>query len=506
MESEIRYGFYYLFFYIIIPLLIIHSTFKIRAILKRRSIFNSLPGPKLHPIFGTLNLYSSNEEGIRNILAFHKEHQNDKFFRFRTGPFGYVVGLVDPELIGKVLSMDPSRAPKLSSAYKIMSKFLGYGILIINYERWFKRRRMLTPAFHMEVIESYMPTFNDCVDVLLRKWTEQIDKGNETMDVYGDSTRFTLDVMLRCACSYVSDCQLEDSSNSAKEYISAIFDSSRISVKQILHLPYHLPFYFSLSPTGKRWRQVCRRIKDESVKIVKKRRQDLLSGKESVKTRPDFIDILLSTQDSTGATLSDTDITSEMNTFLFEGHDTTASGVAWTLYSLSRQPDIQKQCRNEIRSVLGGRERVEWADLKSLEFTSMCIKEAMRLYPPVPWISRVISEDLQVDDYVIPKGTTVGIYIMLMHRHPKYWDNPDEYDPTRFYDEKPGRSNFSYIPFSAGHRNCIGQKFALTEEVITIARIVNKFELEYVPQEVRRLPHLILKPEGGLRVKLRLAN
>ena len=115
----------------------------------------------------------------------------------------------------------------------------------------------------------------------------------------------------------------------------------------------------------------------------------------------------------------------------------------------------------------------------------------------------MINEDLRIDDYVIPKGTPINIPIILLHRHPKYWDNPDKFDPTRFLEEKPGGSNFSYIPFSAGHRNCIGQKFALTEELIVVARVILSFELESVSTEVKRLAQLILKSEGGFRIKIR---
>ena len=504
MLSEDYSWFQSLILYVTTSLTCIYVTIRFRAFLKRRFLLNSLPGPKLHPLWGTLHLFGIKEEGIRNLENYLKSHENEKVIRERRGPFWYIVKLVDPELIGKVLSMNTTQAPKLQSTYSKLVEFLGYGVLVLNHEKWFKRRRLLTPAFHTEIIESYMSTYNECVDELVGKLIERIQNDSDIIDVFRDSSLLTLDVMLRCACSYKSDCQTEDSNNDAKEYISAIYESSRLFLKQVTHLPYYIPFYFYLSPTGSKWRQVCERIKGESIKIVKARRQDLVSGKEFVKSKPDFIDILLTTPDSTGSTLSDADIMSEMNTFLFEGHDTTASGFSWALYNLGRHPNIQRQCREEIRSVLGERESIEWTDLSCLKFTSMCIKESMRLYPPVPAFSRMLSEDLKVDGYVIPKGTPVVIPTLLMHRHPKYWENPDTFDPTRFYADNPGGSNFSFIPFSAGHRNCIGQKFAQAEELIAVARIINKFELESIPKEVRRLSEITLKAEGGLQVKFTL--
>ena len=477
---------------------------RFRDFLKKRVLLNNLPGPELHPFWGNVNIFRISEEGFRNMEEYVKNHENDKVIRERRGPFSYNVKLIDPEVIGKVLSMNQAQAPKLKLVYSIIGDFLGYGVFVLNHEKWSTRRRLITPAFHTQVLKSYMSTYNDCVDALLRKWIEGMQDDKDVIDVYRDLSLLTLDVVLRCAFTYKSDCQMENSNNDAKEYISAIFASSKLFLKRFTHLPYYIPFYFNLTPTGRKSHQVFDRIKRESIKLVRARRQDLVSGKESVKIKPDFIDILLTTPDSTGSTLSDEDIMSEINMFLFAGHETTASSLSWTLHLLGKHPDIQRKCREEIRSVLGGRESIEWTDLSCLKFTSMCIKESMRLYPPVPMLPRMLMEDLKVDEYMIPKGTPVTIPIYLIHRHPKYWKNPDAFDPTRFCEDKPGGSNFSFIPFSAGHRNCLGQRFAQTEQLIAIALIINKFELESISKEVRRLPEVTLKPEGGLQIKFTL--
>ena len=493
----------YFLYYILLPIAVTLTAIKINSFLKRRALFNRLPGPKLHPFWGSIKQFGNKESGISESEKYLRENTDDKFMRMRRGPFSYFIRILDPELAGEVLSMGYDLAPKDPFVYSTVTDFLGYGLLVVNYKKWFSRRRLLTPAFHYGIIESYVSIYNETTDVLLNKWRSLVhDDDSTTVDVFQHSTLYTLDVILRCACSYKSNCQA-DQSGGAKEYISAIFDSGKLSMEQIAYVPNLLPLYFRLSPSGFKKRKVCKRIKEESLKIVQARRKAIVSGEKEVKTRPDFIDILLTSQDASGETLSDSDIMSEMNTFLFEGHDTTASGVSWVLYMMGLHPNIQSQCREEIRSVLGDRQRVEWDDLDSLKFTSLCIKESMRLFPPVPFINRALNEDLKVDDYVIPKGTLINIPIILLHRHPKYWDNPNKFDPSRFTEEKPGGSNFSYIPFSAGHRNCIGQKFALTEELIVVARVIHSFELESVPNEAKRLAQLILKSEGGLHVKIR---
>ena len=493
---------HYFLYYVLLPFAITLIAIRTNSFLKRRALFNGFPGPKLHPFWGTIKQFGNDESGISESENYIRENMDDKFMRLRRGPFSYLIRILDPELAGKVLSTGYDLAPKSTSITSTVTDFLGYGLLFVNYKKWFSRRRLLTPAFHLGIIESYVSIYNETTDVLLNKWRSLVDKDNTTVDIFSHSTLYTLDVILRCACSYESNCQV-DPSGGAKEYISAIFESAKLAMEQLTYVPNYIPMYFRLSPSGFKKRKVCKIIKEESLKIVQARRKAILSGEKKVKSRPDFIDILLTSQDASGESLSDSDIMSEMNTFMFAGHDTTASGVSWTLYMLGLHPDIQRQCREEIQSVLGDRQRVEWKDLDALRFTSLCIKESMRLFSPVPFINRLLNEDLKIDDYVIPKGTQFSIPIILLHRHPKYWDNPDKFDPTRFLEEKPGGSNFSYIPFSAGHRNCIGQKFALTEELIVVARVIHSFELESVPIEIKRLAQLILKSVAELRIKIR---
>ena len=163
----------------------------------------------------------------------------------------------------------------------------------------------------------------------------------------------------------------------------------------------------------------------------------------------------------------------EVDTFMFEGHDTTTSGISWTLYCLAKYPEHQEKIREEVKNVLMGREWLEYDDLKDLKYTQWCIKEAMRLYPPVLGLYRKLSKDIELNGVVIPQGTSVSVTIPSLHRHPDIWENPDEYYPLRFHpDNAEGRDPHAYLPFAAGFRNCIGQNFALNEERVVIATIV----------------------------------
>ena len=193
---------------------------------------------------------------------------------------------------------------------------------------------------------------------------------------------------------------------------------------------------------------------------------------------------------------------------LFAGHDTTTSGISWTLYCLAKYPEHQEKVREEVRNVLMGREWLEYDDLKDLKYTQWCIKEAMRLYPPVFQFYRTLLEDVELDGYLIPKGVQVNISPYLIHRNPDIWENPNEYDPLRFH---PGntemRHPYAYIPFSAGYRNCIGQNFAMNEEKLVVASIVNCYALSLdEDHEAKLVMRIVLHAENDIKIKLVLIN
>ncbi|NWS63480.1 CP4FN protein, partial [Chunga burmeisteri] len=208
-------------------------------------------------------------------------------------------------------------------------------------------------------------------------------------------------------------------------------------------------------------------------------------------------------QDEDGNTLSDEDISAEADTFMFEGHDTTASALAWLLYNLACHPHYQERCRQEVHELLKGRdvEEIEWEDLSHLPFTTMCIKESLRLHPPVTAVSRRCTEDIALrDGRVIPKGIICLMSIYGTHHNPDIWPEPQVYNPLRFSPENiQGRSPLAFIPFSAGPRNCIGQSFAMAELKVVTALTVARFAIRLdAGRPPRRKTELILRAEDGV--------
>jgi len=226
--------------------------------------------------------------------------------------------------------------------------------------------------------------------------------------------------------------------------------------------------------------------------------------KLGIKRRVAFLELLLKMQMKEKRIFkTDADIREEVNTFMFEGHDTTTAAICYALEMLALHPEVQNKVYEEVKNLTDAPCQQDLAGLKYLE---RVIKETLRLFPSVPVIARQLKNDLPLKDgRVIPRGAIVGVSIYFLHRHEQYWDNPEEFNPDNFLPEKTvGRHPFCYVPFSAGPRNCIGQKFAMMEMKSVLSKIVKNFKIEPSSQEKRYEVQieLILQSATGHHLKL----
>ena len=297
---------------------------------------------------------------------------------------------------------------------------------------------------------------------------------------------------------------------------------TKILSKRFINVWHRIDWIFRLTAPKeyKRLNESIKLMHDFTENIIMERRQSLEQSinvetpaeaeedEFGLKKRMALLDVLLqSTID--GMPLTNEDIREEVDTFMFEGHDTTTSGISSTLYLISRHPEVQQKIIEEIKTVLGtDKERaVSLRDLGELKYLECVIKESLRLYPPVPIIGRYFTEDVIIRGNKIPAGTnfTVGIYVTL--RDPMYFPEPDSFKPERFLDDSINKMHaYAYIPFSAGPRNCIGQKFALLEMKSTISKVLRHFELLPLGPEVSPMMNLVLRSANGNHVGLRPRN
>ncbi|KPJ08733.1 Cytochrome P450 4C1 [Papilio machaon] len=221
------------------------------------------------------------------------------------------------------------------------------------------------------------------------------------------------------------------------------------------------------------------------------------------KKRTAMLDLLILAQQE--GLINSIGIEEEVDTFMFEGHDTTAAGLSYCLMLLANHPYIQDKVFVEQREIFGDTKRTATLkDLNAMHYLDRCIKESFRLYPPVPFISRWMNESVTLSNYTVPAGTSCNIHIYDLHRSELLYPNPSLFDPDRFLPENVAkRHHYAYIPFSAGPRNCIGQKFAMMVMKSIVSGIIRNFELHPVTtcSDLRFQVDLILRNSEPVYIK-----
>ena len=258
--------------------------------------------------------------------------------------------------------------------------------------------------------------YNTCIKVLIDKWMMSA-KVNDPVRLFDSINLLSLDIILQCSFSLKSNCQ---NTKQSHPYIQAVQDIVELTTSRYVMPLYRIDWIYYLTPSGQKYKKICKFAHDHSRMVIHERKKELEHGIEEqnlvfecqVKSKRkgrylDFLNILLTAKDDEGKGLTDQEIQDEVDTFMFEGHYTTTSGMCWTLYCLAKHPEHQDKVREEVKNVLMGRDWLEYDDLKELKYTQWCIKEAMRLYPPVFLIMRQTSESLELDGHKIPKGMQV---------------------------------------------------------------------------------------------------
>ncbi|XP_005353663.1 cytochrome P450 4A12 isoform X1 [Microtus ochrogaster] len=427
------------------------------------------------------------------------------------------IQVYDPDYIKVILGRSD---PKSHGSYRFLAPWIGfqshcsyaqshnhlcpgYGLLLLNGETWFQHRRMLTPAFHYDILKPYVRIMADSVHVMLDKW-EQIVGQDSTLEIFQHISLMTLDTIMKCAFSHEGSVQLD---GKYQPYIQAVEDLNNLFFFRVRNIFHQNDTIYNLSSNGRQAISAYRLAHDHTDQVIKSRKAQLQDEGElekvKKKRRLDFLDILLFARMENGSSLTDKDLRAEVDTFMFEGHDTTASGISWILYALASHPEHQQRCRDEVQSLLGGAS-ITWDHLDQMPYTTMCIKEAMRLYPPVPGVGRELSTPVTFPDgRSLPKGISVLLSLYGLHHNPTVWPNPEVFDPSRFAPES-SRHSHSFLPFSGGARNCIGKQFAMNELKVAVALTLLRFELLPDPTRIPvPIPRLVLKSKNGIHLCLK---
>ena len=465
-----------------------------------------VPGLPTHWLYGNLHQIQQNEAFLK---AYRKSIAENgwKLSRIWYGPFIVFLVIHHNDPLKKIL-----KSPKTKFVYDLLKPWLGEGLLVAQGEKWHRNRRLLAPAFHFSILKQYVSIYNDCLDTLIRKW-RPFGLKKQPVRLFNSISVMSLDIISQCAFSYKSEYQ---GCSAQAEYLKAVLELSVCIAERFITPLYHIDWLYWLTPHGKRMKRLCKLVHNHAEMVIAERKKALGLDEGRVQNASvfpkhvserrtlDFLDILLTAVDEDGAGLTDLEVRDEVDTFMFAGHDTTTSGMCWTLYCLAKHPEHQEKVREEVRNVLKERRRLEYNDLKDLKYTQWCIKEAMRLYTPVDSIFRELQEDMELDGQWYPKGMLIQVPIHTVHYNPLVWPNPEVYDPLRFNPvNAEGRDPYAYLPFSAGYRNCIGQMFALNEARTVVASIVHHFRLSVdEDHHVEVDPKIIHRAVNDIQLKL----
>jgi len=370
-----------------------------------------------------------------------------------------------------------------SRDYRTIQAFLGEGLVTSAGGKWKARRRLLTPAFHFKILDDFIDVYNKQAEVLVSKLEPFADSGRE-FNIRNKISLCTLDVIMESSMGW----ELGAQSNEEDSYVKSAMALEHLAMFRVPRPWLSSDFMFDLLGYGKIQRRHLEVFHGQSLAAIRRRKERFFAQRKietqsnedaniiGFKKRRAFLDLMLEESMLSGEKISDEELRQEVDTITFAGHDTTSTAAAFCLYFLGHHKDIQTRAYEEVMEVIGEAEDITTLQLKELRYLEACLKEAMRLCPPVPIIGREALEDLTIGGHHVPAGTTMLINMMLLHRDPKHFPEPEEYRPERFLTEGH-RPPYAYVPFSAGPRNCIGQKFAWLMAKAIVAKVLRRFAL-----------------------------
>ncbi|KAK4326216.1 hypothetical protein Pmani_003250 [Petrolisthes manimaculis] len=388
--------------------------------------------------------------------------------------------------------------------YSFFHPWLGStGLFVADGPLWHHRRRLLTPAFHLKILEQYVEVFTLQTSKMAEKLHHHV--GGEVFPIFPYITNCTLDAI----CETIMGTSVNAQDNPDSEYVEAVQQIQGLIQQRMLNFWQHPDFMFRLLGYERKQTQLLATLHSFTRDIIARRRELYLAQRnhtqEGKRPRLAFLDLLLEYSED-GRVLSEQDIREEVDLFVFAGHDTTAAAINWTLYLLGDNPDIQELVYEELEGIFGDSTRAaNVEDLREMRCLERCIKEAMRLYPSAPYIGRVPLEDVVIDGYTIPAGTKLMLLSYALHRDPSQFPDPEKFDPDRFLSENISqRHPFSYIPFSAGPRSCLGQKFGMMEMKVMLSHFLRQYRIESVvpKEEIKVRSEIVLRPNDGTLVRL----
>jgi cytochrome P450 len=442
-----------------------------------------LAAPQGLPLLGHMQVF----RGARHDKLLQIQRQYGDFVRLRVG--GKTLYLVsDPDLIKYIVQETHANQMKAGGLAKLKS-FLGNGLLLSNGEHWLRNRRLVQPAFGPRALQAASQTMADCTRRWVERW-ERLAVAQTVVDVHREMLELSLEIATQTLFSTSFDAHDVATFERCLPFMMRV-------VARRMYMIVDVPEWFP-TPRNLRFRRCARALDAIVYRIIDARRR---SGEK----RDDLLGLLLASADDQGGggQLDNRQLRDEVMTLLTAGHETTALLISWTLYMLSRHPEVWERLHAELTTppTLTASHPEQ---LATLPYLRSVLQETLRLYPPAWVIRRQLIHGDRIGNQHLPGGTDFLFSSYVVHRHPQYWPNPEAFDPNRFSpDITASRPRYAYFPFGGGPRVCIGQHFGLMEAAIVVGMVASRFRLNLVEGcEVLPESSFTLRPDRPLQMRI----
>ena len=441
-------------------------------------------------MFGMRTMSKMKADVLGTYAQLHRQYGDA--VHFRTGPFQLYL-FFHPEQVRELLVTRSKSFVRLPRVMQTFAQWNGDSILIVEGEPWARQRRLVQPAFQPRRFAEYGRSIVEITRQLMDSWNVSLDQ-HGFVEIAANTVMTAL--TLRIICRALFDIDPSAQSQEIAQAVAVLSEVAFLEMQAPIRLPDWWPTRFY-----RQKREAIRTLDEFVWQIIHQRRAE---GQD----HGDLLSMLLSAVDNEGdgGRLSDQQVRNESMTLMLAGHDTTAAALDWVWYNLARSPEVARRCQAEIDGTLGGN-TPSATDVPRLKFVEATIRESLRLYPPAIGVFlRQATEDTEIGGYKIPTGSLVGLSSYVTQRDPRWFPDPERFDPDRFLqphlDQIPSGA---YFPFGLGPRICIGQSFAMTEMILIVSQILQKCDVTLTnpSQDPGMFVHMALRPKDPLGLTIR---
>lgn len=432
---------------------------------KNNKKYNTLP---FHYGFGTFYDFVNPKDCVNRMLK-TLDTFGDDMIADSIALGSPAISVFNPDYLKQILSTQQHLFPKHASTTNSVKVLLGDGLATSGKALHSKQRRLLNPIFSPFNLDKMSETMNELTVQEMKKLDPNV---SDNIDMMNWLTALTLKVIAQTALGAKNIDSMIDKWNTVSYLFpqAVAFDGLGLSKCNLI-------------PICKRFNATKKELVEEIASLIQARRVQLAKSDQEDMVRTDFLSLLILARDDDNCGISDGQIIDECLTILFAGHETSASLLSSLFYVLAQRKDIQDRIHEELDSLLKHQE-ITSELVKSLDYTSRCLKETLRFYPPGVNIFKMPNQDIWLGDYFVPKGTQINVHILALHRSEKIWKNASVFDPDRWTEERLNKElkydlKNCFLPFSQGTRDCIGKNFALLESSLILCHILKGYTVSY---------------------------